>query len=86
MITENKKTLKCICVKQGCWRSDTKISAYCVANKYLDELSTANKQYSKKDSIDVYKASCIVRAHNDGMTTRIKEALLYAKETNLKRI
>ena len=86
MITENNKTLKCICAKQGCWRSDFNIPAYCEANNYLDELSVANKQYSQKDSIEAYKASCIVRANNDGMTTRIKEALLYAKEMKLKRI
>ena len=82
----NKKTLKCVCVKQGCWRSDIKIPEYCEANNYIHELEVSNKEYSKKPVIDAYKAACVVRAHNEGMTPRIEEALLYAKELRLKRI
>ena len=38
-----KKTLKCVCAKQGCWRGDRgKIPAYCEANNYLDELGKSN--------------------------------------------
>lgn len=82
-----KKTLRCVCVKQGCWRGDRgKIPAYCEANNYLDELDRSNKEYPKKGVVDIYKAACVVRAHNDGMTPRIEEALLYAKELKLKRI
>ena len=82
-----KKTSRCICVKQGCWRGDrVKIPAYCEANNYLDELDKSNKEYPKKGVVDIYKAACVVRANNDGMTPRIEEALLYAKELKLKRI
>ena len=82
-----KKSLSCICVKQGCWRGDRgKIPAYCKANNYINELEKSNKDYPKKGVVDIYKASCVVRAHNDGMTPRIEEALLYAKELKLKRI
>jgi uncharacterized metal-binding protein len=82
-----KKTLRCVCVKQGCWRGDrSKISSYCEANNYLDELDRSNKEYPKKDVAGIYKAACVVRAHNDGMTPRIEEALLYAKELKLRKI
>ncbi|MCK5612899.1 hypothetical protein KAR91_64090, partial [Candidatus Pacearchaeota archaeon] len=58
-----KKTLKCVCVKQGCWRDDkVKIPAYCEANNYPDELCRSNKEYPKKGVVDIYKASCVVRA------------------------
>jgi len=60
--------------------------AYCEANNYLDELEKSNKEYHKKRVVDIYKAACIVRAHNDGMTPRIQEALLYAKELKLQKI
>ena len=82
-----KKTLRCLCVKQGCWRGDSgKIPAYCEANNYLDELEKSNKEYPKEGVVEIYKAACVVRDHNDGMTPRIEEALLYAKELKLKRI
>ena len=87
MAMVTKKTLKCVCVKQGCWRDDkVKIPAYCEANNYPDELCRSNKEYPKKGVVDIYKASCVVRAHNDGMTPRIEEALLYAKELRLQKI
>jgi uncharacterized metal-binding protein len=83
----NKKILTCPCVKQGCWRDErNKIPAYCEANIYLDELEKSNKEYPKKDVVDIYKASCVVREHNDGMTPRIEESILYAKELKLRRI
>ena len=82
-----KKILRCICAKQDCWRGDRgKIPAYCEANDYLDEIEKSNKEYPNKGVVEVYKASCIVRAHNDGMTPRIEEALLYAKELKLQKI
>ncbi len=82
-----KKTLRCLCIKQGCWRDKTgKIPSYCAANNYLDELEKSNKEYSKESVVKAYKAACIVRDHNAGMTPRIEEALLYAKELQLKRI
>ena len=82
-----KKTLRCVCIKQGCWRGDRgKIPTYCEANIYLDEVDRSNKEYPKKGVVDIYKAACVVRAHNDGMTPRIEEALLYAKELKLQKI
>ena len=81
------KILTCPCEKQGCWRDErNKIPAYCEANIYLDELERSNKEYPKEGVIEIYKASCIVREHNDGMTPRIEEALIYAKEMKLQRI
>jgi uncharacterized metal-binding protein len=83
----HEKILTCPCKKQGCWRGErNKIPVYCEANIYLDELGKSNKEYSKKGTFDIYKASCIVREHNDGMTPRIEESVLYAKELKLKRI
>jgi uncharacterized metal-binding protein len=82
-----EKILRCPCVKQGCWRDDrNKIPTYCEANIYLDELNRSNKEYSKKGILDIYKASCVVREHNDGMTPRIQEGILYAKELKLQKI
>lgn len=83
----HEKILTCPCKKQGCWRDErNKIPVYCEANIYLDELERSNKEYPKEAVIDIYKASCIVREHNNGMTPRIEEAVLYAKELKLKRI
>ena len=82
-----KKTSRCLCVQQGCWRDDRgEIPTYCEANIYSDELDRSVKEYSKKGVVDIYKAACVVRAHNDGMTPRIEEALLYAKELKLRKI
>ena len=81
------KILTCPCVKQGCWRDErNRLPAYCEANIYLDELEKSNKEYPQKDVVDIYKASCVVREHNDGMTPRIEESILYAKELKLQRI
>ena len=82
-----QKTLRCVCDKQGCWRgNDVRIPDYCQANEYLEELDKARKEYAKPDVIDIYKAACAVRENNGGMTPRIKEALLLAKELKLSKI
>jgi uncharacterized metal-binding protein len=82
-----REILTCPCERQGCWRDkENRLPAYCEANNYLEELDGLNKEYSKEGNVDIYKASCIVREHNNGMTPRIEEALLYAKELKLKRI
>lgn len=82
-----KKVLTCPCIKQECWRSaDNKLPTYCEARIYIPEIEQANKAYSNDDNVDIYKASCAVRERNNGMTPRIEEAILYAKELNLKRI
>ena len=82
-----KKTLSCICSKQGCWRgSDAGIPEYCQANNYINELETATNEYNKPEALALYKAASIVGQHNNGMTPRIEEALLLAKELKLKRI
>ena len=82
-----KKTLSCVCTKQGCWRgSDTGIPEYCQANNYLGEVETATHEYNKPEALALYKAASIVGQHNNGMTPRIEEALLLAKEMKLKRI
>ena len=82
-----KKALSCICTKQGCWRgSNAGIPAYCQANNYVNELEAATHQYNKPEALALYKAASIVGQHNNGMTPRIEEALLLAKELKLKRI
>ena len=82
-----KKTLNCICSIQGCWRgSDLSVPEYCQANNYLEELDKATKEYRNPGAIDLYKAASVVGEHNKGMTPRIEEALLLAKELKLKRI
>ena len=87
MMNSNKKTLSCICAKQGCWRgNDEGIPQYCQANNYLDELESSSKKYQQPEAIDIYKAASMVGQHNNGMTPRIKEALLLAKELKLNRI
>jgi uncharacterized metal-binding protein len=81
------RTLSCICPKQGCWRgNDTDIPSYCQANNYLEELSEATKEYNRPSAVSLYKAASVVGEHNNGMTPRIQEALLLAKELKLKRI
>ena len=75
-----KKTLTCICSKQGCWRgSETGIPEYCQANNYLEGLKKATSEYSNPNAITLYKAASVVGEHNKGMTPRIEEALLLAK-------
>ena len=87
MMNSKKKTLSCICAKQGCWRGDDEgIPQYCQANNYMDELESSTNKYQQPVTIDIYKAASIVGQHNNGMTPRIKEALLLAKELRLKRI
>jgi uncharacterized metal-binding protein len=82
-----KKTLKCICSKQGCWRGKGKgIPDYCQANNYLDSIRKATDEYSKPDAVALYKAASVVRECNRGMTPRIEEALLLSKELEFKRI
>ncbi len=79
--------LTCSCQKQGCWRDKkNRLPVYCEANNYPEELDGLNKEYLKENNINIYKAACIVRERNDGMTPRIEEALMYAKELKLKRI
>ena len=86
-MNSKKKTLTCICSKQGCWRgNDLGIPKYCQANNYLEELKTATSEYKEPKAIALYKAASVVGEHNRGMTPRIEEALLLAKELKLKRI
>jgi uncharacterized metal-binding protein len=86
MGTKNR-TLACICPKQGCWRGDDPdIPGYCQANNYLEEINKATKEYEKPPAVSLYKAASRVGEHNGGMTPRIEEALLLAKELKLKRI
>jgi len=87
LVNSEKKTLSCICPNQGCWRGiDEGIPKYCQANNYLKELDTATHEYNKPLARALYKAASIVGQHNNGMTPRIKEALLLSKELELKRI
>ena len=82
-----KRTLTCICSKQGCWRgSDIGIPEYCQVNNYLQELGKATSEYKKLDVNALYKAASMVGEYNKGMTPRIEEALLFAKELKLERI
>ncbi|MFC1918256.1 DUF1847 domain-containing protein [Chloroflexota bacterium] len=82
-----KNTLSCSCTKQGCWRgNDEGIPEYCQANNYLAELETATQEYNKPEALALYKAAAIVGQHNNGMTPRLEEALLFAKEMKFKRI
>jgi uncharacterized metal-binding protein len=82
-----KNTLSCICPKQGCWRGiDEGIPEYCQANNYLDQLKVATQEYNKPVISDLYKAASIVGQHNNGMTPRIKKAVLLSKELKLERI
>jgi len=82
-----KKTLRCICSKQGCWLGDdTGIPEYCQANNYINEIKTSTIEYHKPKALALYKAASIVGQHNNGMTPRIKEAVLFAKELKLERI
>jgi uncharacterized metal-binding protein len=82
-----QKTLTCMCLKQGCWRgSDVRIPEYCQANNYIEEIEKATKEYGKSNTISLYKAASMVGEHNNGMTPRIEEALLLAKELKLKRV
>jgi len=82
-----KKTLSCLCTKQGCWRGiDKGIPEYCQANNYLGEIETSTHEYSNPKALAMYKAASVVGQHNNGMTPRIEEALLLAKELKLKRI
>jgi len=86
-VDSKKKTLKCICSKQGCWRgSDKGVPEYCQANNYLKDIEEATSEYSNPSTIAMYKAASVVGEHNNGMTPRIEEALLFAKELKLKRI
>ncbi|MFC1941008.1 DUF1847 domain-containing protein [Chloroflexota bacterium] len=86
MSSENK-TLSCICPKQGCWRGIGKgIPKYCQANNFIREIETSTNEYHKPEAIALYKAASIVGQHNNGMTPRIKEAVIFAKELKLERI
>jgi uncharacterized metal-binding protein len=82
-----QKTLTCICPKQGCWHgNDVRIREYCQANNYLEVIERATSEYGKPNVISLYKAASVVGEHNEGMTPRIEEALLLAKELKLKRV
>jgi uncharacterized metal-binding protein len=83
----NDRLLKCICNKQGCWRGkDTGMPAYCFGNDYIEEIQKAAAEYKKPGVVSLYKAASKVGDHNGGMTPRIKEALLFAKELKFKKI
>ena len=82
-----KNILSCICTKQGCWRGiDAGIPTYCQANKFNTEIENSTNEYHKPKALALYKAASIVGQHNNGMTPRIKEAVLFAKELKLERI
>lgn len=86
-MTSKKKNLMCICPKQGCWRGkDLGIPDYCQANNYPEELKAATSEYKEPKAITLYKAASVVGEHNNGMTPRIEEALLLAKELKLERV
>jgi uncharacterized metal-binding protein len=86
-MNSNKKTLSCICPKQGCWRgSNEGIPEYCQVNNYINELEIATSEYNTPEAVALYRAASIVGQHNNGMTPRIEEALLLAKELKLRRI
>jgi len=86
-MNSRKNILSCVCRKQGCWRgNDEGIPEYCQANNYASELETTTHEYNKPRAVDLYKAASVVGQHNNGMTPRIEEALLFAKEMKFKRV
>jgi uncharacterized metal-binding protein len=84
---QNLKTCACICKKQGCWgEENAPIPTYCQANKYKETIERIKENYSEQDIIDMYRAACVVGAKNDGIRTRIEEALDFVKQMNYIRI
>ena len=82
-----RKTLSCLCPKQGCWRGiDKGIPEYCEANNFINEVENSTNEYKKAETRALYKAASIVGQNNKGMTPRIKEAVLFAKELKLERV
>ena len=84
---DSEKILRCICSRQGCWGgTEQGIPPYCQANKYLEEIKEATDEYATEETISIYKAASIVGENNNGMTPRIEEAILLARELKLVRI
>lgn len=79
--------LTCVCKRHGCWLGDEDgIPDYCQANDYIEEIKRAQKEYTKPEVVETYRAACIAGAKNDGMRPRIEEALDFAKALELSRI
>ena len=86
-MSKSTKTTSCICKKQGCWGDgNTKIPVYCQANKYSNILDNMNKKYAEKLFIKYYRAASLVSSKDNGMRTRIAEAIDFAKEMGFSKI
>lgn len=82
-----RKTISCVCTKQGCWRGlDKGIPKYCQANNYINEIEISTNEYTKPEALAIYRAASIIGQINLGRNPRIKEAILFAKELKLERI
>jgi len=82
-----RKTLRCICPGQGCWRGgDTGVPPYCEANAYPEVISQSAGQYTSPEAERIYRAAAAVGQENNGMNPRITEAVLLARELGVKKV
>lgn len=83
-----KKTVECICKKQGCWTDipEKGVPVYCQANNYHAEIERSNNEYRKEENIRIYEAACIVGSEKNGFRPRVEEALHFAKQLNVGKV
>jgi uncharacterized metal-binding protein len=88
MTTEQKLTMVCdACRKRSCqYDYPDGIPNWCMATSFADVLESTRKEYSKSDTIDIYKAAGAVTTNGYGKWTRIQEAIEFAKELKLTKI
>jgi uncharacterized metal-binding protein len=86
-MVDQESTATCVCRKQSCWRgSDEGIPAYCQANRFLEEIEKTKRAYLEPETIDLYRAACVVGAVNDGYRPRIEEALDFARQMKFYKV
>jgi uncharacterized metal-binding protein len=87
IVDTKRKTLNCICPKQGCWRGeDSGVPLYCEANAYPEVITESTGQYNSPEAKRIYRAAAAVGQDNNGMNPRITEAVLLAKEMGVKKV
>jgi uncharacterized metal-binding protein len=85
---KDKGTLMCgTCTKVECKKNYPEgIPQWCAATTFKGILEKTRTEYSKPDSIEIYKAAGKVVTNGYGKWPRVQEAIEFAKELKLKTI
>ena len=88
MPTEQERALECgACRRRPCqYDYPDGIPNWCMASTFADVLDHTRKEYSKSNTVDIYKAAGAVTTRGFMKWTRIQESIEFAKELKLAKI